>query len=144
MTFFLLENPINLNNHKKNINVSSHLFLFDCLLIYHYYNNGNIIINIVMAILKFKNVAHVGKGLDYVGIHHFGVLCEDLDGTIDTLEELEAPCILKQDENSPDNFYETKFVGPDGVVFDVSEHAWIGAATAQEKEIDLEELLAAE
>jgi catechol 2,3-dioxygenase-like lactoylglutathione lyase family enzyme len=97
-----------------------------------------------MAVLKFKNVDQLGKGLDYVGIHHFGVLCEDLEGTIDTLDEMGAPCILKQDENTPDNFYETKFVGPDGVVFDVSEHAWIGAATAEEKEIDLDELLAAE
>ncbi|MDG2284576.1 MAG: VOC family protein [Alphaproteobacteria bacterium] len=97
-----------------------------------------------LAVLNFKNVDQLGKGLDYVGIHHFGVLCEDLDGTIDKLDEMGAPCILKQDENTPDNFYETKFVGPDGVVFDVSEHAWIGAATAEEKEIDLDALLAAE
>jgi catechol 2,3-dioxygenase-like lactoylglutathione lyase family enzyme len=97
-----------------------------------------------LAVLNFKNVDQLGKGLDYVGIHHFGVLCEDLDGTIDKLDEMRAPCILKQDENTPDNFYETKFVGPDGVVFDVSEHAWIGAATAEEKEIDLDALLAAE
>jgi hypothetical protein len=72
------------------------------------------------------------------------VLVEDLEGTINTLEELGAPCILKQDPNAGDNFYETKFTGPDGVVFDVSEHAWIGAATAEEKEIDLGSLLAAE
>ena len=77
-------------------------------------------------------------------VANFGMLCEDLDGTIDRLDEMGAPCILKQDENTPDNFYETKFVGPDGVVFDVSEHAWIGAATAAEKEIDLDALLAAE
>jgi catechol 2,3-dioxygenase-like lactoylglutathione lyase family enzyme len=97
-----------------------------------------------MAVLKFKNVDQLGKGLDYVGIHHFGVLCEDLQATISTLEELGAPCIMKQEDNAQMNFYETKFVGPDGVVFDVSEHAWIGAATAEEKEIDLDALLAAE
>ena len=97
-----------------------------------------------MAVLKFKNVDQLGKGLDYVGIHHFGVLVKDLEGTISTLEELGAPCILKQDPNAADHVYETKFTGPDGVVFDVSEHAWIGAATAEEKEIDLDVLLAAE
>ena len=97
-----------------------------------------------LAVLKFKNVDQLGKGLDYTGIHHFGVLVEDLDETLQKLDKMGAPCILKQDPNSTEQFYETKFRGPDGVVFDVSEHAWIGAATAEEKEIDLDELLAAE
>ena len=97
-----------------------------------------------MAVLKFKNVDQLGKGLDYVGIHHFGVLVEDLEGTRAKLDALGTPCILEQDPNATEQFYETKFTGPDGVVFDVSEHAWIGAATAEEKEIDLNELLAAE
>ena len=94
--------------------------------------------------MNFKNVDQLGKGLDYVGIHHFGVLVEDLDKTLGTLDDLGAPCILEQDPNSTEQFYETKFKGPDDVVFDVSEHAWIGAATAEEKEIDLDALLAAE
>ena len=97
-----------------------------------------------LAVLNFKNVDQLGKGLDYVGIHHFGVLGEDLDKTLGTLDDLGAPCILEQDPNSTEQFYETKFKGPDDVVFDVSEHAWIGAATAEEKEIDLDALLAAE
>ena len=97
-----------------------------------------------LAVLKFKNVDQLGKGLDYTGIHHFGVLVEDLDETLQKLNKMGAPCILKQDPNSTEQFYETKFSGPDGVIFDVSEHAWIGAATAEEKEIDLDELLAAE
>ena len=97
-----------------------------------------------LAVLKFKNVDQLGKGLDYTGIHHFGVLVEDLEATLQKLDDMGAPCILKQDPNSTEQFYETKFKGPDGVVFDVSEHAWIGAATAEEKEIDLDELLAAE
>ena len=97
-----------------------------------------------LAVLKFKNVDQLGKGLDYTGIHHFGVLVEDLEATLQKLDDMSAPCILKQDPNSTEQFYETKFKGPDGVVFDVSEHAWIGAATAEEKEIDLDELLAAE
>ena len=97
-----------------------------------------------LAILNFKNVDQLGKGLDYVGIHHFGVLVEDLDKTLETLDDLGAPCILEQDPNSKEQFYETKFKGPDDVVFDVSEHAWIGAATAEEKEIDLDALLATE
>ena len=97
-----------------------------------------------LAVLKFKNVDQLGKGLDYVGIHHFGVLVDDLDGTIATLDEMGAPCIMKQDPTAEFPSYETKFTGPDGVVFDVAEHAWIGAATLEEGEIDLDALLAAE
>ena len=97
-----------------------------------------------LAVLNFKNVDQLGKGLDYVGIHHFGVLVEDLEKTLETLDEMGTPCILEQDPNSTEQFYETKFKGPDDVVFDVSEHAWIGAATAEEKEIDLDALLATE
>ncbi len=85
-----------------------------------------------LAILKFKNIDQLGKGLGYVGIHHFGVLVEDLGATRAKLDAVGAPCILEQDPNSTAEFYETKFKGPDGVVFDVSEHAWIGAATTDE------------
>ena len=94
-----------------------------------------------LAVLKFRNVDQLGKGLDYVGIHHFGVLVDDLQATRDRLDSAGAPCILEQDPGGAGNFFETKFQGPDGVVFDVSEHAWIGAATAEEGEIDLDVLL---
>jgi catechol 2,3-dioxygenase-like lactoylglutathione lyase family enzyme len=97
-----------------------------------------------LAVLKFRNVDQLGKGLDYVGIHHFGMLVEDLDGTIAKLESLGAPCFMKQDPNAAGDFYETKFRGPDGVVFDVSEHPWVGAAPADVGEIELTELVAAE
>lgn len=90
-----------------------------------------------MAVLKFKNVDQLGKGLDYVGIHHFGVLCDDFDGTIAKLEELGAPCFMKQEPGAKASFFETKFRGPDGVVFDVSEHAWIGAAPTHMGEVEL-------
>ena len=97
-----------------------------------------------LAVLKFNNVDQLGKGLDYVGIHHFGVLVDDLAEVREKLDSLGTPCILEQDPDSTAEFYETKFRGPDGVVFDVSEHAWIGAARVDEGEIDLEQLLAAE
>lgn len=80
-----------------------------------------------MAILKFQKVDQLGKGLDYVGIHHFGILVDDLDEYMKTCEELGAPCFMKQDPNASNSFFETKFRGPDGVVFDLSEHCWVGA-----------------
>src|SRR5690349_13844938 len=38
-----------------------------------------------MAILKFKT-DQLGKGMDYRGIHHFGVLVEDVDAFTKKLE----------------------------------------------------------
>jgi catechol 2,3-dioxygenase-like lactoylglutathione lyase family enzyme len=87
-----------------------------------------------MAVLKFKNVDQLGKGLDYVGIHHFGVLVEDLDEYMKKLEDMGTPCFMKQDPSATASFFETKFRGPDDVVFDVSEHAWVGAAPLDKEE----------
>lgn len=97
-----------------------------------------------LAVLKFQNVDQLGRGLDYVGIHHFGVLVDDLDGTAKKLEALGAPCFMKQDANTANAFYETKFRGPDGVVFDVSEHPWVGAAPAGAAEAEIKETEPAE
>jgi catechol 2,3-dioxygenase-like lactoylglutathione lyase family enzyme len=95
-----------------------------------------------IAILKFKNVDQLGKGLDYVGIHHFGVLVDDLDPYMKRLtEELGADCFMKQDPGAKAEFFETKFRGPDDVVFDVSEHPWVGAAPQDQGEVDLKPLI---
>src|SRR5689334_16936217 len=81
-----------------------------------------------LAILKFKT-DQLGKGLDFVGIHHFGIIVEeDVDQWIEKLEEMGAPCFMKRDEAHGNAFFETKFRGPDGVVFDISDHPWVGSA----------------
>ncbi|MGH7007026.1 MAG: VOC family protein [Stellaceae bacterium] len=76
-----------------------------------------------LAILKFKNVDQLGRGLDYVGLHHFGIqVADNLEDWIKKLETLGAECFMRRPESLKDVFFETKFRGPDGVVFDVSEH----------------------
>jgi catechol 2,3-dioxygenase-like lactoylglutathione lyase family enzyme len=97
-----------------------------------------------LAILKFQNIDQLGRGLDYVGIHHFGVLVDDLPTYAAKLEALGAPCIMKMDSATTNSFYETKFRGPDGVVFDVSEHPWVGAAPANAGEVEVKETEPAE
>jgi catechol 2,3-dioxygenase-like lactoylglutathione lyase family enzyme len=97
-----------------------------------------------LAILKFQNIDQLGRGLDYVGIHHFGVLVDDLDGYAKKLEAMGAPCFMKADGNTANAFYETKFRGPDGVVFDVSEHPWVGAAPEDAGEVEVKETEPAE
>ena len=43
-----------------------------------------------MAILKFKT-DQLGKGMDFRGIHHFGILVEDVDEFTRRLDSLGAP-----------------------------------------------------
>jgi len=97
-----------------------------------------------LAVLKFKNVDQLGKGLDYVGIHHFGVLVDDLPAQAEKLEAMGAPCFMKPDASMGGVFFETKFRGPDGVVFDCSEHAWVGAAPEGVAEVQVKETEPAE
>jgi lactoylglutathione lyase len=97
-----------------------------------------------LAVLKFKNVDQLGRGLDYVGLHHFGVLVDDLDEYEKKLEAMGAPCFMKQDPNTANSYYETKFRGPDGVVFDVADKPWVGAAPAGVAEVKVKETEPAE
>ena len=78
-----------------------------------------------MAILRFG--WDQGQGLDFRGIHHFGVLVEDVDVAIAKLEALGAKCFARPPENQK-GFYETKLHGPDKVVFDITDHPWLGSA----------------
>jgi len=79
-----------------------------------------------MAILNFGNDDQLGKGPDYVGLHHFGVLVDDLAGARRQVEALGGDCFRHTPPPGHTGFYETKFHGPDGVVFDISEHPWPG------------------
>jgi catechol 2,3-dioxygenase-like lactoylglutathione lyase family enzyme len=82
-----------------------------------------------LTIVKFKGMDQLGKGLDYVGIHHIGFLVDDVDAASKKLEALGAKCFVPRpsDKEVPDGF-EVKHRGPDGVVIDLCEHPWIGAA----------------
>ena len=84
-----------------------------------------------LAILKFKS-DQLGKGMDYVGLHHFGILVGDVRETMDKLEAMGTECFLKPEPGDKSGF-EYKFHGPDGVVFDISEHPW-GGTPALERE----------
>jgi catechol 2,3-dioxygenase-like lactoylglutathione lyase family enzyme len=80
-----------------------------------------------LAILNFKT-DQLGRGMDYVGIHHFGVLVEDADKATDQLEAQGAVCFMRPAPEERMGYFEIKFRGPDGVVFDIAEHPWGGAA----------------
>jgi catechol 2,3-dioxygenase-like lactoylglutathione lyase family enzyme len=73
-----------------------------------------------------------GPGLDFRGIHHFGVLVEDVDEVAGKIEKLGAKCFAKRPEGHR-GFYETKFHGPHKVIFDIADHPWRGSAPLEGK-----------
>jgi catechol 2,3-dioxygenase-like lactoylglutathione lyase family enzyme len=79
-----------------------------------------------LAILKFKS-DQLGKGLAYTGVHHFGVLVEDVEKFAQKLESLGAEHYIDRDAASGHTgYFEMKFYGPEGVLFDIAEHPWAG------------------
>ena len=76
--------------------------------------------------LKFKT-DQIGKGMDYTGVHHFGILVDDPEKTTEHLESLGAECFMGKEKGQGKGFYEIKFKGPDGTVFDIAGHPWMGA-----------------
>src|ERR1700757_3761465 len=79
-----------------------------------------------MAILKFKT-DQLGKGMDFTGVHHFGVLVDDAATATERLQSLGAEHFLGTPEEAAKGFFEMKFRGPDGTVFDVAQHPWMGS-----------------
>jgi catechol 2,3-dioxygenase-like lactoylglutathione lyase family enzyme len=78
-----------------------------------------------IAVLKFLT-DQIGRGLDYTGLHHFGILVEDVDEKVNKIEAFGAEVFLKRPPDAQAAFFETKVRGPDGVVLDISDHPWIG------------------
>ena len=77
-----------------------------------------------LAILRFKT-DQIGRGLDYTGLHHFGILVEDVAEVAKKLEGLGGRHYMDQDGDRIGGF-EVKFYGPERVLFDVAEHPWAG------------------
>jgi len=84
----------------------------------HHLSDGTI----DLAILRFKT-DQLGKGLDYTGLHHFGILVDDVDEAAKKLEGLGGKHYMDQGGDRLGGF-EVKFYGPEGVLFDVAEHPW--------------------
>jgi methylmalonyl-CoA/ethylmalonyl-CoA epimerase len=79
-----------------------------------------------IAILKFR-WDQLGKGLDYTGLHHFGVVVDDTKAWTEKLEAMGLPCIDGKGAPVPGRHAEIKFRGPDGVVFDITGSPWAGS-----------------
>ena len=77
-----------------------------------------------LAILRFKT-DQIGKGLDYTGLHHFGILVEDVEAAAKEAAALGGKHYMDQEGERVGGF-EVKLYGPEGVLFDIAEHPWTG------------------
>jgi lactoylglutathione lyase len=88
-----------------------------------------------ISVLQFQQ-DQLDHGLDFTGLHHFGVYVEDLDGTAKKC--LENGCVpyseLPEDPDEKAKNYRPKrsdkFKGPENALFDIADHAWIGAGSS--------------
>jgi len=85
--------------------------------------------NLNIALLKFKT-DQLGKGMDYVGLHHFGVYADDADACAERVFELGGEEYIDEMELAPveDGKYRRpeKFRGYEGMVFDIADTPWPG------------------
>jgi catechol 2,3-dioxygenase-like lactoylglutathione lyase family enzyme len=78
-----------------------------------------------LALLRFKT-DQIGKGMDYTGLHHFGILVEDTEAAARKVEALGGRHYMDQARPDFTGGFEVKMYGPEGVLFDVAEHPWTG------------------
>ncbi len=92
-----------------------------------------------ISVLYFKQ-DQIGHGLEFTGLHHFGVFVDDLEGTADKC--LANGCVaydeLPEEPSEKATNYRPKrsdkFKGPENCLFDIADHPWIGAQPVKAKE----------
>jgi catechol 2,3-dioxygenase-like lactoylglutathione lyase family enzyme len=77
-----------------------------------------------LALLQYKS--EVGSGVDpskFVGIHHFGFQCDDLEAQQKQIEAAGGQFFFDLGDPDDDDF-ERKFRDPNGIIFDVNWKGW--------------------
>ena len=93
--------------------------------------------HINISVLQFQQ-DQIDHGLEFTGLHHFGVYVDDLEGTAKKC--LENGCVpyseLPEDPGEKEKNYRPKrsdkFKGPENALFDIADHPWIGTAPVKE------------
>ena len=88
----------------------------------HHVSDGTI----DLAILRFKT-HQIGKGMDYTGLHHFGILVESIEEAQQAVTALGGRHYMDQQNPERTGGFEVKLYGCEGELFDVAEHAWTGS-----------------
>ena len=81
-----------------------------------------------LTLLKYKTDAPAGPvGKDYVGLHHMGFICDDLQAQSQQVEAAGAQLFMDVPAQATTEYYEKKYRDPDGVIFDITHSGWRGA-----------------
>ena len=81
-----------------------------------------------LTLLKYRTDAPAGpRGKDFVGLHHMGFLCDDLDVQSRSVELCGATIFQDVAPTKTTEYYEKKYVDPDGIIFDITHSGWKGA-----------------
>ena len=81
-----------------------------------------------LALLNYKTDEYAGKrGRDFVGLHHFGFIVDDVEGTSKAIEDAGGKHWMGEADDDA-AFYEVKFHDPNGIVVDITAKGWSGAS----------------
>ena len=82
-----------------------------------------------LALLDYKTVEAAGedRGCGFVGIHHIGFWVDDVAATRKAMEDAGGRHWMGEPA-AGGGFYEVKYRDPNGVVVDITENGWGGAA----------------
>ena len=82
---------------------------------------------ITLTLLHFHTDDAAGdeRGKDFVGIHHFGFIVDDLEAMSKKIEQ-HGGHFHRELKGGGGVDFERKFRDPDGVVFDISHKGWVG------------------
>ena len=80
-----------------------------------------------LTLLKYKTDAPAGPaGKNFVGLHHMGFLCDDLDAQSRQVEAAGAELFMDAPVRTSTEYYEKKYRDPNGVIFDITHSGWHG------------------
>ena len=85
------------------------------------------VMNITLHQFETEEDAGDERGKDFVGLHHFGILVDDIDSMKHAIEAHSGKYHPGPTGHASANA-EHKFRDPNGIVFDISTHSWDGAA----------------
>lgn len=86
------------------------------------------VVNVALLRYKTDEVAGKERGKEYVGVHHFGFWVEDLKEAGSRIEANGGTFFLDLPEQRDTLYYEQKWRDPNGIIFDISHHGWVGTS----------------
>jgi catechol 2,3-dioxygenase-like lactoylglutathione lyase family enzyme len=90
-----------------------------------------------ISVLYFKQ-DQIDRGLDFTGLHHFGVYVDDLEGTAEKCLANGAVPYSELPEDANEKNYRSKrsdkFKGFENGLFDIADEPWAGAAAVKPAE----------